>query len=376
MTVRPRRSVLYMPGANTRALEKARTLPADALIFDLEDAVAPDAKEAARDNVVRGGRRAGPTASARSSIRCNGLATPWGKADVAAIATSGADAILVPKVESAADVARGRGAARCRRRAGDDGGVGDDGNAAGHPARRGDRRRAPQRLRLFVMGTNDLVKDMRARHTPMRLPMIDRARPRHAGGARLWPRRSSTASTTTSRTPTASARLPAGARDGLRRQDADPSRARSSRATRSSRRRRAERRDGAARSSPPSRQRRPRARASSRSTAAWSRTCMSSMAAARPGAAAAIKELQAAHERARPDRQLLRGFPRRSGDPPRHAAHAHRGRRGAVHGPLRLALRGQFVRRVCPRARLCRARRSTICWSFTSCSARPCPTSR
>src|SRR6478672_7603822 len=82
--VRPRRSVLYMPGANTRALEKARTLPADALIFDLEDAVAPDAKEAARANVV---------AASRS------------KADVAAIATSGADAILVPKVESAADVA-------------------------------------------------------------------------------------------------------------------------------------------------------------------------------------------------------------------------------------------------------------------------------
>src|SRR6185295_16576686 len=102
-TVRPRRSVLYMPGANTRALEKARSLPADALIFDLEDAVAPDAKAAARANVVA-------AAQSRSYgkreivIRCNGLATEWGRADVAAIATSGADAILVPKLESAADV--------------------------------------------------------------------------------------------------------------------------------------------------------------------------------------------------------------------------------------------------------------------------------
>ena len=100
----PRRSVLYMPGANTRALEKARTLPADALIFDLEDAVAPDAKEAARGNVVAAARSRS-YGKREIAIRCNGLTTPWGKADVAAIATSGADAILVPKVESAADVA-------------------------------------------------------------------------------------------------------------------------------------------------------------------------------------------------------------------------------------------------------------------------------
>src|SRR5260370_30414190 len=168
--VRPRRSVLYMPGANTRALEKARTLPADALIFDLEDAVAPDAKEAARTNVVLAaeskayGRR-------EIVIRCNGLTTPWGEADVAAIATSGADAILVPKVESATDVTHvvslldtagapssmavaavmetPKGILRAEEIAGS------------HP-----------RLALFVMGTNDLVKDMRARHTPMRLPMM------------------------------------------------------------------------------------------------------------------------------------------------------------------------------------------------------------
>ncbi len=168
--VRPRRSVLYMPGANTRALEKARSLAADALIFDLEDAVAPDAKEAARANVVA-------AAQSRSygkreiAIRCNGLSTPWGKNDVAAIARSGADAILVPKVESAADVAAivalldsagapstmavwammetPRGVLRAEE------------IAASHP-----------RLALFIMGTNDLVKDMRARHTPLRLPMM------------------------------------------------------------------------------------------------------------------------------------------------------------------------------------------------------------
>ena len=104
MTVRPRRSVLYMPGANTRALEKARTLPADALIFDLEDAVAPDAKETARANVVAAAQSRG-YGKREIAIRCNGLGTPWGKADIAAIAKSGADAVVVPKVESAAEVA-------------------------------------------------------------------------------------------------------------------------------------------------------------------------------------------------------------------------------------------------------------------------------
>jgi citrate lyase subunit beta/citryl-CoA lyase len=159
-----------MPGANTRALEKARSLPADALIFDLEDAVAPDAKEAARGNVVT-------AAKSRSygkreiAIRCNGLGTPWGKADVAAIATSGADAILVPKVESAADVASIVGLL----------------DQAGAPSsmavwammetprgilKADEVAGSHKRLTLFVMGTNDLVKDMKARHTPMRLPMV------------------------------------------------------------------------------------------------------------------------------------------------------------------------------------------------------------
>jgi citrate lyase beta subunit len=170
ITVRPRRSVLYMPGANTRALEKARSLPADALIFDLEDAVAPDAKEAARTNVVLAAESKA-YGKREIVIRCNGLGTPWGEADIAAIATSGADAILVPKVESAAAVTHvvslldtagapnsmavwammetPKGILRAEEIAG------------AHP-----------RLAVFIMGTNDLVKDMRARHTPMRLPMV------------------------------------------------------------------------------------------------------------------------------------------------------------------------------------------------------------
>jgi citrate lyase subunit beta/citryl-CoA lyase len=169
-TVRPRRSVLYMPGANTRALEKARTLSADVLIFDLEDAVAPQAKDTARANVVLAAESKA-YGKREIAIRCNGLGTPWGEADIAAIAKSGADAILVPKVESASQVTHvvslldtagappemavwammetPKGILRAEEIAG------------AHP-----------RLGLFVMGTNDLVKDMRARHTPMRLPMV------------------------------------------------------------------------------------------------------------------------------------------------------------------------------------------------------------
>ena len=169
-TVRPRRSVLYMPGANTRALEKARALPADALIFDLEDAVAPEAKDAARSNVVLAAESRA-YGKREIAIRCNGIATEWGAADIAAIATSGADAILVPKVESAGDVAN---VVSLLDKAGSPqamavwammetprGMLHADEIAGSH-----------KRLQLFVMGINDLVKDMRARHTPMRLPMI------------------------------------------------------------------------------------------------------------------------------------------------------------------------------------------------------------
>ena len=154
-SVRPRRSVLYMPGANTRALEKARTLPADALIFDLEDAVAPDAKEAARANVIAAAQSKG-YGKREIAIRCNGLATPWGAADITAIAKSGADAVVVPKVESAAEVASVIGLL----------------DAAGAPEsmavwammetpkgilRAEEVAASHPRLTLFIMGTNDLV---------------------------------------------------------------------------------------------------------------------------------------------------------------------------------------------------------------------------
>src|SRR3954468_5027225 len=113
--VRPRRSVLYMPGANTRALEKARSLPADALIFDLEDAVAPDAKEAARANVVAAAKSKS-YGKREIAIRCNGLMTPWGKADVAAIAAPGADGTRVPRSRARAMWRRSSPPLRARAR--------------------------------------------------------------------------------------------------------------------------------------------------------------------------------------------------------------------------------------------------------------------
>ncbi len=94
-----RRSVLYMPAANARALEKAKSIDADAFIFDLEDAVAPDAKETARAQAVAAAA-SGDYRGAEITIRCNGLDTPWGAADLAAVAASGASAVVIPKVGS------------------------------------------------------------------------------------------------------------------------------------------------------------------------------------------------------------------------------------------------------------------------------------
>ena len=97
--VRPLRSALYMPAANERALEKAKSLPADAVIFDLEDAVAPDAKETAR-SAACAAAASGQYGRRELTIRCNGLDTPWGHDDLAAIAVSTASAVVVPKVSS------------------------------------------------------------------------------------------------------------------------------------------------------------------------------------------------------------------------------------------------------------------------------------
>src|SRR5690554_721536 len=101
--IRPRRSVLYMPGANERALEKAKTIDADALILDLEDSVAPDSKVIGRENVCTA-VRSGEYGHRELAIRVNSIGTEWHDDDIKAAAEAGPDAILVPKVESAAQV--------------------------------------------------------------------------------------------------------------------------------------------------------------------------------------------------------------------------------------------------------------------------------
>ncbi|GEO16224.1 HpcH/HpaI aldolase/citrate lyase family protein [Microvirga aerophila] len=173
-TIRPRRSALYMPGSNARALEKAKALAADVLILDLEDAVAPDAKSVARDQVCAAVRE-GRYGSREVVIRINALDTPWGENDLAAVAGAAPDAVLIPKVSSAETLA-----------------------AVGLRLR---RHGAPERTRVwamietpfalldlsaiasaaydvdtrlscFVMGTNDLAKETRARLLPGRAAML------------------------------------------------------------------------------------------------------------------------------------------------------------------------------------------------------------
>jgi citrate lyase subunit beta/citryl-CoA lyase len=174
MTIRPRRSVLYMPGSNARALEKAKTLAADGVIFDLEDSVAPDAKEAARAQVAAA-VKAGGYGAREVFIRVNGVDTPWHADDLAAAAQAAPDAILVPKV-AGPEVLEMIG-----RRLLD---MGTD-----HRTRvwamietplaifnilaiAAEARDSESRLGGFVMGTNDLAKDTRARLVPGRAPML------------------------------------------------------------------------------------------------------------------------------------------------------------------------------------------------------------
>ncbi|MDH2413212.1 CoA ester lyase [Nocardioides sp. CER19] len=169
-TFRPRRSVLYMPGANERALEKAKTLPVDALILDLEDSVAPDAKAAARENVVAavasreyGGREL--------TIRINGADTEWHAEDLRAAAAVGPDAIVVPKVNSPEAVLS----------------LVDAVAAAGAPEKTKlwamiespyailhaeEIAAASDRLAVLVLGTNDLVKELFIDHVPGRAPLV------------------------------------------------------------------------------------------------------------------------------------------------------------------------------------------------------------
>lgn len=169
-TARPRRSVLYMPGSNARALEKGRDLPADALILDLEDAVAPDAKALARDQIVAAVSQGGYGAR-EIIVRVNDLDTAWGSDDVAAIASCGADAILLPKVESLAMVHELE-ALMVASGAPDDMAIMCMMETPLGMLRADEISMASKRLSCLVMGTSDLVKDLQAAHTPERLPVL------------------------------------------------------------------------------------------------------------------------------------------------------------------------------------------------------------
>ncbi|HEX7133550.1 MAG TPA: CoA ester lyase [Iamia sp.] len=168
--IRPRRSVLYMPGANERALEKAKGLAADAIIFDLEDAVAPDAKAEARDRVCAA-VASGEYGNRELTIRLNGLDTEWHADDLAAAAAAGPAAVVVPKVGSVADV----------------GAIEAGLEKAGAPDHTAiwamvetpvamlnalEIAGSSERLTVLVMGTNDLAKELHAEHVPGRQPLL------------------------------------------------------------------------------------------------------------------------------------------------------------------------------------------------------------
>ena len=168
-SLRPRRSVLYMPAANERALEKAKTLPADAIIFDLEDAVAPDAKESARVNACAA-VASGEYGHRELTIRCNGLDTPWGADDLAAAAKSGAAAVVIPKVSSVetidlvSSILRAAGAPESMNiwaMIETPTAIFDVRHIAAH-----------SRVTVLVMGTNDLARELRARLVPGRQPLV------------------------------------------------------------------------------------------------------------------------------------------------------------------------------------------------------------
>jgi citrate lyase subunit beta/citryl-CoA lyase len=168
--IRLRRSVLFVPGANPRALEKARVLPADGLIFDLEDAVAADGKEGARASVAAA-LGAGGYGPRELILRVNAHETPWGDADLATAATLPLNAVLLPKVENADRVHQAIGLL----------------DSLGAPSElavwcmietplgvlaAADIAAASPRIRALVLGTTDLTKDLRAEETPRREPLL------------------------------------------------------------------------------------------------------------------------------------------------------------------------------------------------------------
>lgn len=166
----PRRSVLYMPSSNARALDKAKTLPVDALILDLEDAVGPDDKPAAREAACAA-VRSGEYGERELTIRVNGIGTQWHDEDIAAASQAGPHGIVVPKVNTADEVRQLVAAME----------------AAGAPEHTKlwamietpaaifnirEIAQASDRLVAFVMGTNDLVKELQADHVPGRAPLL------------------------------------------------------------------------------------------------------------------------------------------------------------------------------------------------------------
>ncbi|MGE9809114.1 HpcH/HpaI aldolase/citrate lyase family protein [Janibacter sp. G1551] len=169
-TYTPRRSVLYMPSSNARALEKAKTLPVDALILDLEDAVAPDDKPTAREQACAA-VASGEYGTRELTIRVNAIGTPWHDDDLAAAAKAGPHGVVVPKVNTADEVRQLVAALE----------------AAGAPSHTTlwamietpeavlnvrEIATASPRLAVLVMGTNDLVKELRADHVPGRAPLL------------------------------------------------------------------------------------------------------------------------------------------------------------------------------------------------------------
>jgi citrate lyase subunit beta/citryl-CoA lyase len=174
MTFRPRRSVLYMPGSNARAIEKARTLPADGVVLDLEDSVAPDAKASARSQLIAEMKKGGFGAR-EVFIRVNGIDTPWHADDLDAAAHAAPDGIVVPKIETVEQIER------IGQRLMD--------MKADHKTRvwamietplainnvwalASQARDSEARLAGFIMGTNDIAKETRARQLPGRGPML------------------------------------------------------------------------------------------------------------------------------------------------------------------------------------------------------------
>ncbi len=167
--LRPRRSVLYMPASNERALEKAKSIPADAIIFDLEDAVAPDAKPDARER-ARAAVRSGAYGRRELAIRCNGLDTEWGADDITAAATAGPAAVVIPKVDTI-EYVKAISARLDKRGAPPDlaiwamietpAAIFNVRAIAAHP-----------RVAVLVMGTNDLAKELRSPIVPGRHPLV------------------------------------------------------------------------------------------------------------------------------------------------------------------------------------------------------------